>query len=76
MAVLDSYLELLWTKELDSERRESARDALHLIDQLEGEQRVKLLAAFCWASWCRGRAEARVNEESSHSPLGERQPLR
>ncbi|MCI4341956.1 MAG: hypothetical protein L3K11_06280 [Thermoplasmata archaeon] len=59
MATLDGFLDLIWRERLSAENRELVREALRLLDELEGEQRVKLLAAFFWANWCRGRAEAR-----------------
>ena len=57
MASLDGLLDLIWKQEIGADARELAREALRLIDQQEGEQRVMLLAAFFWANWCRGRRD-------------------
>ncbi|MFI5415233.1 MAG: hypothetical protein ACHQ16_06185 [Candidatus Lutacidiplasmatales archaeon] len=64
MASLDGLLELVWRKEIGAESRELAREALRLIDELEGEKRVKLLAAFFWANLCRGRADVREGRDA------------
>jgi hypothetical protein len=53
----EGFLDLIWKREIGADSRELAREALRLIDQLEGEQRDKLLAAFFWANWCRGRRD-------------------
>jgi hypothetical protein len=54
MASLDGLLDLIWRQEIGADSRDLAREALRLIDQSEGEQRVKLLTAFFWANWGRG----------------------
>jgi hypothetical protein len=55
VASLEGFLDLIWTQEIGADSRELAREALRLTDRLEEEQRARLLAAFCWANWCRGR---------------------
>jgi hypothetical protein len=55
----EGFLDLIWKREIGADSRELAREALRLIDQTEGDQRAKLLAAFFWANWARGQADAR-----------------
>jgi hypothetical protein len=56
MATDKGFADFIWQK-MGPTCREHVREAWDLIERAPAEDRVKLLACFYWANWCRGRAD-------------------
>jgi hypothetical protein len=54
MTTQERLFDHVWQK-IGPACREHGRESLRLIERADPEDRVKILACFCWANWCRGR---------------------
>ena len=62
MATLQGFLDGIWD-EVGAECRGHVRETMRLIDRAGPEERPKMLAAFYWANWCRGRKDGAEGRE-------------
>ncbi|MCI4345925.1 MAG: hypothetical protein L3K07_04145 [Thermoplasmata archaeon] len=63
MATDKSFAAYIWQK-MGPTCREHVRESWDLIERAPPEDRVRLLACFYWANWCRGRADQASGRET------------